>query len=72
MALRSTSWHWHSRSEHVHEGVEEGGEGGAIENLGVADDCKDDLTQGGIHGDEALEETVQASGGAVVRIETSG
>jgi hypothetical protein len=38
----------------------------------VADDCKDDLTQGGVHRDETLEETVQTSGRTVVRIETGG
>ena len=38
----------------------------------MTDDGKDNLTQGGIHGDEALEETVETSGGTVVGIETSG
>jgi len=38
----------------------------------VADDCKDDLTQGGVHRDETLEETVEAGRRTVVCIEASG
>jgi len=37
----------------------------------VADDGKDDLTQGGVHRDEALEETIETSGGAVKGVDTS-
>lgn len=37
----------------------------------MADDSKDNLTEGGIHCDEALEEAIETGRGAVVRIETS-